>query len=84
MPKSKKRGGAKAHRKRVKARNEKIKLKQDTFIKQFRERFNQGVTEEIEKQASEVKKSKETSGENITLPQEKTVMDTPMGTAPTK
>jgi len=58
MGKSKKRGGEKTHRKRVQARNQRIKAQQDAFIKQFRERMDAGVAEEIEKQAQAIKESK--------------------------
>jgi ribosomal protein S20 len=76
MPKSKKRGGKKAHNNRVTARNQKIKGKQNSFIKQFKERLDAGVAEELEKQAGEVK-AKEIDGT-----EERTVLDTPMSTSP--
>lgn len=77
MGTSKKRGGAKAHRKRVQARNERIKGKQNAFIKQFRERLDAGVQEELQRQADEVRSKKELDGT-----EERTVLDTPMSTAP--
>jgi ribosomal protein S20 len=77
MGKSKKRGGAKAHRKRVQARNEKIKGKQNAFIKQFRERLDAGVQEELQKQADEVRAQKEVDGT-----EERTVLDTTMSSSP--
>jgi hypothetical protein len=76
MPKSKKRGGAKTHRKRVKARNEKIMGKKNSFIKQFKEKLDNGVAAELEKQAKEVK------GEEIDGTEERTVLDTPMSSSP--
>lgn len=77
MGASKKRGGAKAHRKRVQARNQRIKGKQNAFIKQFKERLDAGVKEELEKQANEVRSQKELDGT-----EERTVLDTPMSTSP--
>jgi hypothetical protein len=58
MGKSKKRGGEKAHRKRVQARNQRIKAQQDAFVKQFRQKLDAGVTEELEKQTQVIKESK--------------------------
>tara|TARA_Y100000389_G_C17434718_1_gene504789 strand:+ start:1509 stop:1742 length:234 start_codon:yes stop_codon:yes gene_type:complete len=55
MGKSKKRGGEKAHKKRVQVRNQRIKAQQDAFVKQFKQKLDDGVTEELEKQAEEVK-----------------------------
>lgn len=77
MGKSKKRGGEKAHRKRVQARNQLIKSRQNAFIKQFRERLDAGVAEELDKQAQELK-SKQIDGT------EERTMDTPMSTPPIK
>ncbi len=75
MPKSRKRGGKKAHKNRVTARNQKIKGKQNAFIKSFKERLDAGVAEELEKQSGEVKKE-------IDGTEERTVLDTPMSTSP--
>jgi ribosomal protein S20 len=75
MPKSKKRGGKKAHNNRVTARNQKMKGKQNAFIKSFKERLDAGVADELEKQAGEVKKE-------IDGTEERTVLDTPMSTTP--
>jgi len=58
MGKSKKRGGEKAHRKRVQARNQRIKAQQDAFVKQFRQKLDAGVAEELEKQTQVIKESK--------------------------
>lgn len=77
MGKSKKRGGEKAHRKRVQARNQMIKGRQNAFIKQFKDRLDAGVKEELEKQANEVRAKKELDGT-----EERTVLDTPMSTSP--
>jgi hypothetical protein len=77
MGKSRKRGGAKAHRKRVQARNQKIKAQQDAFIKQFREKLDAGVKEELEKQAQNVK-DKEIDGT------EERTMGSTMSTPPIK
>lgn len=49
MPKSHKRGGEKAHRRRVKARNERLK----GAAKRYTELFNQKLREAIEKQKNE-------------------------------
>lgn len=76
MPKSKKRGGKKAHANRVTARNQKIKGKQNAFIKQFKEKLNNGVAAELEKQAEDLKTKK------IDGTEERTVLDTPMSTSP--
>lgn len=76
MAKSRKRGGKKAHANRVTARNQQIKGKQNAFIKQFKERLDNGVAAELEKQAKEVK-AKEIDGT-----EERTVLDTPMSTSP--
>ncbi len=75
MPKSKKRGGKKAHKNRVTARNNQIKGKQNAFIKSFKEKLDNGVAAELEKQAGEVKKE-------IDGTEERTVLDTPMSTSP--
>jgi hypothetical protein len=77
MGKSKKRGGEKAHRKRVQARNEIIKGKRNSFIKKFKERLDNGVTEELQKQADEVRLKKELDGL-----EERTVLDTTMSSVP--
>ena len=77
MGKSKKRGGEKAHRKRVQARNQLIKGKRNAFIKQFRERLDAGVQEELQRQADEIRAKKELDGT-----EERTVLDTPMSTSP--
>jgi hypothetical protein len=50
MAKSKKRGGAKAHRKRVKSRNEKIKGKQNQFVKQFEQKLAEARAEQEAKE----------------------------------
>lgn len=55
MGKSKKRGGKKVHAKRVQVRNQKIKAQQDAFVKQFKQKLDAGVAEELEKRAEEVK-----------------------------
>lgn len=75
MPKSKKRKG---HANRVIARNQKIKGKQNAFIKSFKERLDNGVAAELEKQSKEVKE-KEVDGT-----EERTILDTPMSTSPIK
>ena len=75
MPKSRKRGGKKAHRNRVKARNDQKRGKQNAFIKSFQERLDQGVQDELAKQAEA--KKKEVDGT-----EERTVLDTPMSTTP--
>ena len=49
MPKSHKRGGEKAHRRRVKARNERLK----GAAKRYTELFNQKLREALEKKKSE-------------------------------
>ena len=77
MGKSKKRGGEKAHRKRVQARNQRIKAQQDAFVKQFRQKLDAGVMEELEKQAQEVK-NKTVDGT------EERGMDSTMSTPPVK
>ena len=73
MSKSKNRKG---HAKKVIARNQRIKGKQNAFIKQFKERLDSGVAAELEKQAQELK-TKEIDGT-----EERTVLDTPMSTSP--
>ena len=49
MPQSKKRGGKKAHNKRVKARNEKIKHEYETAAKQAWSKFEQWKQENGDK-----------------------------------
>jgi hypothetical protein len=77
MGKSKKRGGEKAHRKRVQARNQRIKAQEDAFVKQFKQKLDAGVAEELEKQAQEVK-NKTVDGT------EERVMESTMSTPPLK
>lgn len=57
MPKSKLRGGAKAHRKRVKARNERIKAETKKQQKMFQDAF----MEQIEKMRMDMSGDTETS-----------------------
>lgn len=52
MPQSKKRGGAKAHRKKVSSRNEAIKKQQGAIQKLFEESIKQQV-EELKKKNAE-------------------------------
>jgi hypothetical protein len=52
MPQSKKRGGAKAHRKKVSSRNETIKKQQGAIQKLFEESIKQQV-EELKKKHAE-------------------------------
>jgi hypothetical protein len=75
MGRSKKRGGKKAHAKRVTARNNKIKGQQNAFIKSFKEKLDKGVAADLEKQANEVK-AKEIDGT------EERTMDSTMSTSP--
>ena len=72
MAKSRKRGGKKAHKNRVTARNQKIEGKKNALVKQFKEQMDKGVAAQ---QAGEVKKE-------IDGTEERTMMDTPMSTTP--
>jgi hypothetical protein len=73
MAKSKKRKG---HAKRVKARNDEKKIKQNRFIKAFQEKLDNGVASELAKQA-EAKKGEIDGTEERT-------MDSTMSTSPVK
>lgn len=53
MGTSKKRGGAKAHRKRVQLRNEKIKAEQNAVQKLLNESMKRQIEELIKKQQAE-------------------------------
>jgi len=75
MAKSRKRGGKKAHAKRVKSRNDKKRGQQNAFIKSFKERLDQGVQSELEKEAEAKKKE-------IDGTEERTMLDTPMSSSP--
>jgi hypothetical protein len=79
MPKSRKRGGTKSHRKKVQKRKNDMKVKQETFMKQFRDKLDKGVKEELEKEANALKESNQPDGTEV-----KNVLNTPMGTTPTK
>lgn len=70
---------AKEHRKKVEARNQRIKGKQNAFVKQFKERMDAGVQEELKKQADTVRSKQEIDGT-----EERTIIDTTMSTPPTK
>lgn len=70
---------AKEHKKKVEARNQRIKGKQNAFMKQFKERMDAGVQEELKKQADALKKKKEIDGT-----EERTIIDTTMSTPPIK
>jgi len=52
MPQSKKRGGAKAHRKKVDSRNDKIKRQETAMQKLFNEAMQKQI-EELKKKAEE-------------------------------
>ena len=52
MPQSKKRGGAKAHRKKVSSRNENIKRQETAMQKLFNEAMQKQI-EELKKKAEE-------------------------------
>jgi len=75
MAKSKTRKG---HKQRVKARNERIKNRQNAFIKMFKEQMNAGVSEEIQKQADQLR------AENEAVNPESRTIDTTMSTPPVK
>jgi hypothetical protein len=57
MPKSSKRGGAKAHRKRVESRNEKVQGQKNAMQRLFEESMRTQIEEMKKKQAEEAEKS---------------------------
>ena len=60
MPKSRKRGGAKAHRKRVQKRNERIGIEKKQFQKKFTEMY-EAKYKEIEEQFNKMTAQTENS-----------------------
>jgi len=76
MPKSRNR---KNQKKKAKARTENLRAKQNAFIRQFQQNFNQEVSKEIEAEAQKVKEQNQIDGT-----EERTLIDTTMSTPPTK
>jgi|AntAceMinimDraft_18_1070375.scaffolds.fasta_scaffold290398_2 hypothetical protein len=73
MAKSKKRDG---HANRIKIRAEKNKSKQNSFTKEFKEKLDNGVAEELARQSRELK------GKEIDGTEQRSVLDTPMSKSP--